>query len=117
MFGARHGNSSAAQIAEGLGVRAIIVGIGGFACRSTDYRYPGLDPDYTFLTTVLLRRSNRRIASRRTSALRIWSILDRDGSNLTLLDLAPTRERPEHRKRSKPSAHRKVVCLGDQGYC
>ncbi|MDB5937236.1 MAG: esterase [Massilia sp.] len=64
MFGARHGNSSAAQIAEGLGVQAIIVGIGGFARRSTDYRYPGLDPDYTFLTTVLLPQieSTYRIA-------------------------------------------------------
>jgi hypothetical protein len=35
-------------------VRAIIVGIGGFARRSTDYRYPGLNSYYAFLTTELL---------------------------------------------------------------
>ena len=43
-----------ARITEGLGVRAIIVGIGGFARRSTDYRYPGLNSYYAFLTTELL---------------------------------------------------------------
>ncbi len=53
-----------AHITEGLGVRAIIVGIGGFARRSTDYRYPGLNPYYTFLTTELLPKveSTYRIA-------------------------------------------------------
>lgn len=43
-----------AQITEGLGVRAIMVGIGGFARRDTDYRYPGLVPFYAFLTTELM---------------------------------------------------------------
>ncbi|MES2300282.1 MAG: alpha/beta hydrolase-fold protein [Pseudomonadota bacterium] len=42
------------HLAEGLGVRAIVVGIGGFARRDTDYRYPGLNPYYTFLSTELL---------------------------------------------------------------
>jgi hypothetical protein len=45
-----------AHIAEGLGVRAIVVGIGGFSRRDTDYRYPGLNPYYAFLTTELLPR-------------------------------------------------------------
>jgi pimeloyl-ACP methyl ester carboxylesterase len=49
-----------AHIAEGLGVRAIIVGIGGFARRDTDYRYPGLNPYYTFLTTELLPQLESR---------------------------------------------------------
>ncbi|MCY0916090.1 alpha/beta hydrolase [Massilia antarctica] len=53
-----------AHIAEGVGVRAVIVGIGGFATRSTDYRYPGLNPYYAFLTTELmpLVESKYRIA-------------------------------------------------------
>lgn len=42
------------HITEGLGVRAIIVGVGGVARRETDFRYPGLNPYYAFLTTELL---------------------------------------------------------------
>lgn len=51
---------SIAHITEGIGVRAVIVGIGGFARRDTDYRYPGLNPYYNFLTTELLPQLESR---------------------------------------------------------
>lgn len=43
-----------ARASEELGVRAILVGIGGYVRRDTDFRFPGAANYYAFLTSELL---------------------------------------------------------------
>ncbi len=43
-----------ASITEEQGVRAVLIGIGGYARRTTDYRLPGASNFYAFVTTELI---------------------------------------------------------------
>lgn len=43
-----------AAITEEQGVRAVLIGIGGYARRDTDYRLPGASNFYAFVTTELI---------------------------------------------------------------
>ena len=43
-----------ATITEEQGVRAVLIGIGGYARRETDYRLPGASNFYAFVTTELI---------------------------------------------------------------
>ena len=55
--------SRMAAITEEQGVRAVLIGIGGYARRETDYRLPGAGNFYAFITTELIPfiESNYRI--------------------------------------------------------